>query len=78
MPDTFSYVCNNNGTQIVVNFSAKGTTTLEQFKEYLSNHPLIITYFPPSANTLSMVRPMQLDSNSEETLDKQIEEESVE
>lgn len=41
---------------------------------------VIMLYEPASssANTLSMASPMQLDSNSEETLDKQINEESVE
>lgn len=65
LPNNFPYICNNNGSQIVINFSAKGTTTLEQFKEYLSNHPLIITYFPPSsnANMLGMVSPTQLTNS---------------
>ena len=75
--ETYPYVANNNGRQIIVNFSAKGTTTLEQFKEYVSKNPLIITWWEEgtSANTLSMVSPMQLE---ETVSDKQIEEESVE
>ena len=78
--ETYPYVANNNGRQIIVNFSAKGTTTLEQFKEYVSKNPLIITWWEEStsASTLSMASHMQLDSNSEETLNKQINEESVE
>lgn len=78
--ETYPYVANNNGRQIIVNFSAKGTTTLEQFKEYVSKNPLIITWWEEgtSVSTLSMASPMQLDSNSEETLNKQINEESVE
>ena len=75
--ETYPYVANNNGRQIIVNFSAKGTTTLAQFKEYVSKNPLIITWWEESttANTLSMVSPMQLE---ETVSDKQIEEESVE
>jgi hypothetical protein len=34
---TYSYICNND-KQVVINFSAKGTTTLEQFKTWLSTH----------------------------------------
>lgn len=33
---------NNAGTQLVFNFSTGGTTTLEQFKEWLSNNNVII------------------------------------
>ena len=34
----------NNGTQIIVNFSEKGTTTLGQFKDWLSSHNVELYY----------------------------------
>lgn len=39
--NTYPYICNNN-TQVVINFSEKGTTTLAQFKNWLSNHNLVV------------------------------------
>ena len=39
---TIGYICNNNGGQLIVNFSTKGTTTLEQFKTWLSNNNVVL------------------------------------
>lgn len=42
--DNLYYLCLNNGQQILVNFSQKGTTTLSQFKEWLTTHNTDIYY----------------------------------
>lgn len=42
--DNLGFVINNNGTQIIVNFAEKGTTTLAQFKAWLKENPITIVY----------------------------------
>ena len=42
-------ILENNGSQIVINFSTKGSTTLVQFKEWLSTHNTSIYYVLASA-----------------------------
>lgn len=39
---TIGYLCSNQGGQLIINFSAKGTTTLAQFKTWLSNNNVIL------------------------------------
>lgn len=41
--DTYPYILNND-TQLIINFSEKGTTTLEQFKTWLSTHNTQVDY----------------------------------
>lgn len=46
--DTFPYLT-DNGTQCTINFSAKGTTTLTEFKNFLDTHNVEVLY--PLAET---------------------------
>lgn len=49
--DTFPYLILNNGQQITVNFTTKGTTTLAQFKTWLNTHNTLI-YYPTLTENL--------------------------
>ena len=50
IPDTYPYIRPNN-TQATCNFSVKGTTTLEQFKTWLSTHNTILYYILATPTT---------------------------
>ena len=50
IPDTYPYIRPNN-TQATCNFSAKGTTTLAQFKTWLSTHNTILYYILATPTT---------------------------
>ena len=51
--NTYPYLT-NNGTQCTINFSAKGTTTLAQFKAWLSTHNTIV-YYPLATPTYTLL-----------------------
>lgn len=53
---TYPYLWINNGEQIIINYSAKGTTTLAQFKQWLADQytngtPVVIYYVLATATT---------------------------
>ena len=51
--DIYPYILNND-TQLIINFSEKGTTTLAQFKTWLSNHNVEVLYELAEPETINL------------------------
>ena len=65
---TIGLLINNVGTQIIINFATYGTTTLEQFKQWLASNPITLqferaTYLTSNTDLSATLRNIQGHSN---------------